>query len=150
MSVKSSLVSIGIFLAATSWGISCPGDSLSVSDPLTQQQTCLQRWSSKSLVMVTESDCHYCQLLLKRIQSEARKPDLFELVLVWVDSAPDYCLSAAQKFSTLGKNVCSSRRDVEQKWKINSTPTIFWKEKGIPRVQKGLVDTNKPLLWNIP
>lgn len=131
--------------------ISCPPNSLNVVEPQTQKPDCLERWALKTIVMVTEQECVPCAELLERIHQEQKaKKNEWKVVLVWVGSDLPSCLSSALKMSSFAQSWCASRQELTGKWKVDSTPVVFWQNGEKKEIQRGNFPKQVALPWNAP
>lgn len=134
----------------SSRAIECPVDRVIASDPGTQALSCVSRKQEDLLFIVSEKDCPACANLLNRIWQERKMGHPREMVVLWIESDPRRCLEAAQKWGKTFQSYCTSRGEVQNKWRIDSTPRVYWVKNDKLLEQKGLVDKRRPLPWNIP
>jgi len=130
--------------------LDCSSDKVTASEPSTQASKCINRKLEKVLLIVAEKECVPCTKLLNRVVKESKNPLGLEIVVLWIESDPNRCLEAAQKWGEKLRSYCSSQSEVQSKWGVESTPVVYWVQNQKLREQRGLLEGNAPLPWNIP
>jgi thioredoxin-related protein len=142
---------LGLYAVACSHRVlDCSSDKVTASEPSTQTLNCINRNLEEGLLIVAEKECVPCTKLLNRVVNESKKPPSLEIVVLWIESDPNRCLEAAQKWGKKVRSYCSSQSEVQSKWGVESTPVVYWVQNQKLREQRGLVEGNAPLPWNIP
>lgn len=102
------------------------------------------------MVVVAEKDCLPCKAFLQRVQRDKQESNSYEVRTLWIEADPRNCLELALKVQPFAKSHCISRKEVEKKWGVRSTPQAFWKMNGQKNERhQGSVDEKKPLPWRI-
>lgn len=122
-----------------SGSMACPPESIEARLPQTQSVECQTQWQGSKLKVIVERDCAPCQLMIEQLKSfRSFSGTNFELEFVWLENESNRCLESSLKVASMGRSVCSTKEEVEKKWGVNSTPTLFWIESNQRKVHRGL------------
>lgn len=141
------LTPVGFFMLFSCVALACGQKELEAISPATQRVTCVERWRKDQILVIAERDCIPCGKLLDRMRKEMRDRELKKVEMLWIDANPLSCLETSQRFSEFGSVECVNKRELEEKWQINSTPVVFWIKEGQQRVQKGALEPKTELPW---
>ncbi len=125
----------------------CFPPSIAARVPQTGQVECIHQWKADTLLVVSELNCEPCSRLLYRMKKERSRKRA--VTVLWLEPNEKNCIEASLKVSGFAKSLCSTAQNVKEEWGLNSTPTVFWLEGQIQREQKGLLDAQESLPWNI-
>ncbi|NBV51393.1 hypothetical protein EBR78_09295 [bacterium] len=116
----------------------CPPEAIEARVPQTQSTGCQTQWESSKLRVIVERDCAPCQLLIDQLKSIRSSGANQVIEFIWLENESNRCLELSLKVALIGKSVCSTKEEVEKKWGVNSTPTLYWLEGSQRKVQRGL------------
>ncbi|NBX82646.1 hypothetical protein EBQ90_06110 [bacterium] len=118
--------------------LACPPEAIEARLPQTQSTECQTQWGASKLKVIVERDCAPCQLLIDQLKSIHSSGTNQAIEFIWLETESNRCLELSLKVASIGRSVCSTKEEVEKKWGVNSTPTLYWLEGSQRKVQRGL------------
>lgn len=119
----------------------CSKNALSVLSPFTSQTQCVDRWIDKTALVFLERDCLPCQEMVTDLAKNTSPFRQYQVQVVILETDPRECLREAiriQKKTSWEVMGCSTREAAQKTWQIESTPTLFWTENKVQKVQVGV------------